>query len=147
MVGEPEILEENLSFALYAAAHIFVRRYGELLAQLDLTYTQYLVMLVLWEGDRITVKAVGRRLLLDSGTLTPLLKRLEANGWITRRRDEEDERQVRLTLTTAGDHLKQRAAAIPRQVDHATGLNDATRARLRATLAAARSALMSERLT
>lgn len=89
-------LEEQLCFAVYLAGHAFTRMYRTVLADLGLTYPQYLVMLVLWECDGLSVKAVGERLMLDSGTLTPLLKRLEAAGLIVRERSRQDERQVRL---------------------------------------------------
>src|SRR5437764_419499 len=92
-------LSAQLCFATYAAAHAFTRLYKPLLEPLKLTYPQYLVMLVLWESDDVTVKEIGQRLFLDSGTLTPLLKRLEAAGIVRRIRDRNDERQVRISLT------------------------------------------------
>ena len=97
--------------------------YKPLLAPLGLTYPQYLVMLVLWEGDGVAVSQVGERLSLDSGTLTPLLKRLEAAGLLQRVRDVADERRVLLQLTTAGRRLKARAASVPHSVACATGCN------------------------
>ena len=92
-------------FAIYSAAHAFTRVYKPLLDPLGLTYPQYLVMLVLWEQENITVKDIGERLFLDSGTLTPLLKRLQSAGLVERTRDAKDERQVRITLTAKGREL------------------------------------------
>ncbi len=99
-------LSDQLCFVTYSAAHAFNRVYKPLLDPLGLTYPQYLVLLVLWEGDNITVKEIGQRLFLDSGTLTPLLKRLEAAGIVERTRDVQDERQVRITLTQKGRDLQ-----------------------------------------
>ena len=95
-------LDQQLCFAVYAAAHAFNRFYKPLLVPLGLTYPQYLVLLVLWEADGQTVSGIGERLMLDSGTLTPLLKRLEAAGFVTRARSAHDERQVLVRLTDAG---------------------------------------------
>ncbi len=115
-------LDNQLCFAIYATVHSYNRLYKPLLDPIELTYPQYLVMLVLWEGDDLTVKEVGQRLLLDSGTLTPLLKRLEAAGRVRRTRDLVDERQVRITLTPEGQALKRIAATIPAEINLATGL-------------------------
>ena len=98
-------LSDQLCFATYAAAHAFTRVYKPLLDPLGLTYPQYLVMLVLWEQENLTVKEIGERLYLDSGTLTPLLKRLQSAGLVERTRDAKDERQVRITLTAKGREL------------------------------------------
>lgn len=106
-------LDNQLCFALYAASGLVTRAYRPLLEPLGLTYPQYLVMLALWEEAPRTVKALGQALDLDSGTLTPLLKRLEANGFVTRRRDAEDERKVQIDLTPAGVALREKAAAVP----------------------------------
>lgn len=114
-------LDRQLCFALYAASLAMTRLYKPLLEPLGLTYPQYLVMLVLWEGDGITVSQLGERLALDSGTLTPLLKRLEAAGLVQRLRDAADERRVLLQLTAAGRGLKTRAAAIPVAIAGASG--------------------------
>ena len=108
------LLDEQLCFALYAASRRMTATYRPLLDALDLTYPQYLVMLVLWEQDGITVRELGERLQLDSGTLTPLLKRLEQGGLLGRRRRQSDEREVEITLTEAGDKLRERAADVPR---------------------------------
>lgn len=107
-------LGNQLCFAVYAAAHAFTAAYKPLLDKLGLTYPQYLVLLVLWEEDGLTVKAIGQRLHLDSGTLTPVLKRLEAAGFVRRRRDDQDERQVRVTLTDKGRETQTEALEVPR---------------------------------
>ena len=114
-------LDTQLCFALYAASLTMTKLYKPLLEPLGLTYPQYLVMLVLWEGDGITVSQLGERLALDSGTLTPLLKRLQAAALVQRLRDAADERRVLLQLTTAGQALKQRAAKVPLAVARASG--------------------------
>lgn len=106
-------LDNQLCFAVYSTSLAMTRLYKPLLDKLDLTYPQYLVMLALWEHDGLTVSELGERLSLDSGTLTPLLKRLEANGLVARLRDVADERRVRVTLTAAGRRLKSRAAGVP----------------------------------
>ena len=113
-------LDHQLCFALYSSSLAMTKLYKPLLEPLNLTYPQYLVMLVLWEGDGISVSDLGQRLLLDSGTLTPLLKRLEASGWVQRERDSADERRVLLHLTPAGKALKLRAMKVPPQVACAT---------------------------
>jgi len=106
-------LDNQLCFAIYSASLAMTRLYKPLLDQLELTYPQYLVMLVLWEQDGLMVSELGQRLSLDSGTLTPLLKRLEASGYVTRIRDVHDERRVHIHLTAAGRRLKARAAKVP----------------------------------
>ena|SRR5688572_10845500 len=106
-------LDNQLCFALYSASLAMTKLYKPLLDELGLTYPQYLVMLVLWEGDGLMVSELGQRLSLDSGTLTPLLKRLEAAGLISRLRDVQDERRVHIHLTAAGRKLKARAAKVP----------------------------------
>src|SRR5437870_5966914 len=109
----PLRLDNQLCFAVYSTAHAFNRFYKPLLDRLGLTYPQYLVMLVLWEEDGMSVKAIGERLFLDSGTLTPLLKRLEAAGLVKRTRSSEDERQVIVALTAQGEALKEKARSLP----------------------------------
>src|SRR6201988_2360795 len=109
----PLKLDNQICFAIYSAAHAFNRVYKPLLDQLGLTYPQYLVMLVLWERDGVPLKDIGERLFLDSGTLTPLLKRLEAAQLIRRTRSTEDERQVLIALTPQGQSLKEKARAVP----------------------------------
>ena len=106
-------LDNQLCFALYSASLAMTKVYKPLLDELGLTYPQYLAMLVLWERDGLMVSELGQRLYLDSGTLTPLLKRLETSGYISRIRDVEDERRVYITLTSSGRKLKTRAAKIP----------------------------------
>jgi DNA-binding MarR family transcriptional regulator len=106
-------LDRQICFPLYAAANAMVRLYRPLLDALGLTYPQYLAMLVLWENDRRSVGELGSLLHLDSGTLTPLLKRLEAAGLVARQRDPADERRVVVTLTAAGRKLKTRAREVP----------------------------------
>ena len=113
-------LDQQLCFALYAASLAMTKAYKPLLAPLGLTYPQYLAMLVLWEGDGITVSRLGERLALDSGTLTPLLKRLQALGLLQRLRDHTDERRVLLHLTASGRSLRQQALAVPQAVACAT---------------------------
>ena len=107
------LLDNQLCFALYSTSLAMTKLYKPLLETLGLTYPQYLVMLVLWERDGLMVSELGERLFLDSGTLTPLLKRLEASGLIARIRDVQDERRVHITLTQAGRALKAEAAQIP----------------------------------
>jgi DNA-binding MarR family transcriptional regulator len=114
-------LDKQLCFALYSASHAMTRAYQPLLAPLGLTYPQYLVMLVLWEQDGLAVGQVGERLKLDSATLTPLLKRLEAAGHLQRLRDTTDERRLRLQLTPQGRALRARAAHIPEQLAAGAG--------------------------
>lgn len=114
-------LDDFLCFAVYSLGHAFNKLYQPLLKRLDLTYPQYVTMVALWERDDVTVSQLGARLHLDSGTLTPLLKRLEAAGLIARARDKEDERQVRIRLTKAGAALKDKARAVSDAVFCATG--------------------------
>jgi MarR family transcriptional regulator, organic hydroperoxide resistance regulator len=116
-------IDQMLCFAVYATGHAFTRFYKPRLDALDLTYPQYLVFLVLWEEDDVTVKALGDKLFLDSGTITPLVKRLEARGLVMRRRDEQDERQVRIKLTAEGRALQGKAEAIPLAVVQGTGMD------------------------
>lgn len=138
-------LDEQLCFALYTASRLMTRAYRPLLEPLGLTYPQYLAMLVLWEDafdgrGAPTVKRMGERLLLDSGTLTPLLKRLEGQGFVRRRRSETDERELRVELTEAGRALRERALHVPLamlcQVDAAPVELIDLRGRLRALIAA-----------
>jgi MarR family transcriptional regulator, organic hydroperoxide resistance regulator len=112
----PLLLGNQLCFAIYSTAHAFNRVYKPLLKRLGLTYPQYLVMLVLWERDGVPVKDIGDRLFLDSGTLTPLLKRLEAAELIKRTRSTEDERHVLIALTSRGQALREKARAVPHAI-------------------------------
>lgn len=109
-------LENQLCFAVYACAREITKLYHPLLKELGLTYTQYVTLLALWEQDQVTVKQLGFKLYLDSGTLTPLLKKLESMGLISRIRDKKDERSVIITLTPQGDQLKSRALDIPKKL-------------------------------
>lgn len=117
-------LDEQLCFALYSASRAVTRAYAPLLEPLGLTYPQYLVLLVLWERDGLAVKELGERLALDSGTLTPLLKRLEAQALVERRRSERDERVVHIHLTAAGRALRTRARKIPAELACRAGYDD-----------------------
>ncbi len=106
-------LENQLCFPLYACAKEVVRRYAPMLEPLGLTYTQYIAMMVMWEHKSISVRDMGKLLFLDSGTLTPMLKKMEKAGWIRRRRSEEDERMVIVSITGKGEELHEKAAEIP----------------------------------
>lgn len=117
-------LRNQLCFPLYAASRELIKCYREYLEQIDLTYTQYIVMLVLWEERRLNVKTLGMRLYLDSGTLTPVLKSLEAKGYVLRTRSSEDERVLMVEVTPEGDALKERAMAIPHRMNGLTVLSD-----------------------
>lgn len=130
-----------LCFALYSAAHAMQAAYKPLLEPLGLTYPQYLALSALWAEDGQTVGQIGAALMLDSNTLTPLLKRLEQAGWITRRRDSADERQVRLALTDEGRALGDRAAEVPLCFLDRTGLSVEDAAQMRDDLNALRDRL------
>jgi len=106
-------LDNQLCFPLYAVSREVIKQYKPFLDQLDLTYTQYIAMMVLWEEGKISAKALGDRLYLDSGTLTPLLKSMQAKGLVERRRNEEDERVLDVYLTPQGRALEERAAGVP----------------------------------
>lgn len=127
-------LDQQLCFALYSASLAMTKQYKPLLEPLGLTYPQYLVMLVLWETSPVSVNEVGKRLSLDSGTLTPLLKRLEASGLISRQRDAEDERRVLLSLTPKGQEMKQKALSVPQAIACQVGIGLDDIAALRSTL-------------
>jgi len=142
---EARTLANQLCFAVYSTAHAFNKAYKPLLDPLGLTYPQYLVMLILWDEDEVTVKELGHRLQLDSGTLTPLLKRLEANGLVTRRRSEADERRVVVALTEAGKALDAKARDVPRNMLCSTGLTLDGLNRMREELLAVRSELTSSK--
>lgn len=113
-------LDQQMCFALYSANLALHKVYRKLLSKLDLTYPQYLVMLVLWQRDDVTVSEIGEKLFLDSATLTPLLKRLEAAGLLMRHRAKTDERQVIITLTDTGKLLREQAKGIPEAILCAT---------------------------
>jgi DNA-binding MarR family transcriptional regulator len=106
-------LDNQLCFSVYALSRLITKAYQPLLEALEVTYPQYLVLLLLWEHTALTVKELGEKLLLDSGTLTPLLKRMEQRGWLSRRRAEHDERSVIVTIQPAGRVLEKRAQQIP----------------------------------
>lgn len=119
----PELLFDNqICFPLYSAANAIVRAYRPLLDQLDLTYLQYMVLMVLWQESCLNVKELGQRLRLDSGTLTPLLKRLEAKGFVERTRSEVDERMRMISITKAGRALQSKARDIPHKLACTIGL-------------------------
>lgn len=138
---DPLSLDNQLCFALYSSSLLMTKLYKPLLDEIGLTYPQYLAMLALWEEDGVTVSALGNRLYLDSGTLTPLLKRLEKAGLIQRERNAEDERQVLVRLTAAGRTLKRQAAAIPRKVAASAGVPVAELIALRKKLQKLRSGM------
>ncbi|HTI03639.1 MAG TPA: MarR family transcriptional regulator [Acidisoma sp.] len=135
-------LSEFLCFAVYSTNHAFNRVYKPLLETLGLTYPQYLVMVQLWAEDGQTVGALGGRLFLESNTLTPLIKRLEAQGLVRRARDPADERQVRVALTETGRALEARALSVPACVFAATGMELPRLQRLVEDMTALRTALM-----
>lgn len=144
MAREPSLtLDKQLCFAVYSTAHAFNRFYKPLLDRIGLTYPQYLAMLVLWEGDGVTVKHLGERLMLDSGTLTPLLKRLETLGLVSRKRAEADERQVLVSLTPAGRKMREKAQEIPPAVACGTGLDAASFTTLMDALEGLRARLLA----
>ncbi len=116
-------LERHLCFKLYALSRQITQAYRPLLDSLDLTYPQYLVLVVLWEEKTINVKDLGARLLLDSGTLTPLLKRLEQKGLLSRQRDPRDERSVTIGLTRAGSAMKEKVAEMPEVLKNCLALD------------------------
>ena len=128
------MLDEQLCFALYTASRAMTGCYRPKLDELGLTYPQYLVLLVLWERGEMSVTGIGQALQLETGTLSPLLKRLEATGMVTRTRQAGDERSVRVGLTAAGRGLEGRAAAVQREAGIATGMSSAELAELRELL-------------
>lgn len=109
-------LKNQLCFPLYAASNAIIRRYKPLLEKLDLTYTQYITMMVLWENKNINVKKLGECLYLNSGTLTPLLKKLETKGYIERKRSKEDERNLNISITKKGEELQEKALNVPKEL-------------------------------
>lgn len=109
-------LENQLCFPLYACSKEIIKQYRPYLEELDLTYTQYITMMVLWEEKRINVKELGKKLFLDSGTLTPVLKSLESKGYVSRYRSSEDERVLLIEITQSGETLKEKAVSVPNQI-------------------------------
>lgn len=138
-------LEALLCFAIYSAGHAFNQLYRPLLEEIGLTYPQYLAMVALWSKDDQTVKDLGRALFLESNTLTPLIKRLEGAGYLTRSRDPVDERQVRVRLTEEGKLLRAKALAIPACVGEATGLSNEDLNRLVREIVATRDTILSRK--
>jgi MarR family transcriptional regulator, organic hydroperoxide resistance regulator len=134
-------LDNQLCFGLYAAANAIVRAYRPFLAALGVTYPQYLVLMALWERDRQTVSELGRELKLDSGTLTPLLKRMEAAGLVARRRRARDEREVEIGLTEQGRRLRDPGLGVRREVVCLLGMSQSDIVRLRNELNAVINAL------
>jgi MarR family transcriptional regulator, organic hydroperoxide resistance regulator len=137
------LLDHQLCFALYSTAHAFNRVYKPLLDRLGLTYPQYLVMLVLWEHDDIPVKEIGEKLFLDSGTLTPLLKRLEVAGLLKRTRSKDDERQVLIALTVQGQALRDKAKTLPQAILAASGCSVGELSAMKNELVALRDRLLA----
>lgn len=137
-------LDMQICFALYGASHAFNRAYKPLLEPLGLTYPQYLVLMALWEKETATVKVLGEMLGLDSGTLSPLLKRLEQAGLITRKRGTVDERQVMIALTPDGAEMKTKAAEVMRAIGEATGCSLDELGKLRDQLNALKENLVKE---
>ncbi len=127
-------LENQLCFPLYACSKEIVRRYKTYLDKLDLTYTQYIVMMVMWEEKELNVKELGDKLFLDSGTLTPVLKKLEAKGYVTRERSKIDERTLIVTLTEGGKELRESAVGIPVRMRGCLKLSDEEMIQLRTML-------------
>ena len=119
---DPLKLENQICFPLYACAKEIVKAYKPYLDELDLTYTQYITMMVMWEHKELRVKEVGSYLYLDSSTLTPLLKRLEEKGYVSRRRSTEDERDLIVTITDAGTALREKALTVPQRLAACVGL-------------------------
>lgn len=134
-------LDNQLCFALYSASLALNKLYRQLLTPLGLTYPQYLVMMVLWEQDDVTVSQIGERLFLDSATLTPLLKRMESAGLLLRQRSRNDERQVAVTLTDAGRALREKAQTLPESVRCAASCDVDTLISLKGQLEAFRDSL------
>ena len=134
-------LDNQICFAVYSAAHAFNKVYKPLLDRLGLTYPQYLVMLSLWERDGVPLKDIGERLFLDSGTLTPLLKRLETAGLVKRTRSTEDERQVLIALTAQGQALKEKARSVPQSILEATDCSVGQLVELKSEIVALRDRL------
>jgi DNA-binding MarR family transcriptional regulator len=131
---DPLLLDNQLCYALYAAAHRMTKSYRPLLERMGLTYPQYLVLLVLWETDGVTVSEIGRRLRLDSGTLTPVLKRLEGADFVSRSRRRSDEREVEIALTPRGRALRAEAVGVRKSVMCQLNLSEPEVQALRADL-------------
>ncbi|MEH0153842.1 MarR family transcriptional regulator [Limibacter armeniacum] len=129
-------LDNQLCFQLYALSRKITQLYGPMLKKLDITYPQYLIFLVMWEHKELSIKEIGSRLHLDTGTLTPMLKRMEQKGWLTRQRDKQDERVVKIALTESGWSLQPKAVDIPKDLVCAMHLDLEEAAQMRETLKA-----------
>lgn len=138
---DPLLLDQQLCFALYSTSLAMTKVYKPLLEKVGLTYPQYLMMLVLWENDHLPLKELARRVHQDSGALTPVLKRLEAEGYVTRRRSAEDERNLSIELTEQGRALRERARDINSTISSYCALGDAQMSELREILMALRAKL------
>jgi DNA-binding MarR family transcriptional regulator len=124
-MSNPKLLLGNqLCFPLYATSKEIIRKYRPFLEQLGITYTQYITLLVLWEEDNVSIKELGERLYLDSGTLTPIIKKLEKQGIVTRERDPKDERKIVITLTSKGHELYEKAQFIPDEIRKCVNITD-----------------------
>lgn len=123
-------IENQLCFPLYACAKEVVKKYKPFLDKIDLTYTQYITMMILWDKKQMNVKALGECLYLDSGTLTPLLKKLESKGYVSRKRSENDERNLLVTITEKGEQLKEQAVEIPVSIGNCVNLSSEESAQL-----------------
>ena len=123
-------IENQICFPLYACSREIIKRYKPFLDEIDLTYTQYITMMVLWEHKTMNVKAMGEQLYLDSGTLTPVLKKLESKGYITRQRSTADERNLVVTITDAGEALKEKAVTVPAEIAKCSNLEPTEAAEL-----------------
>ena len=117
-------IENQLCFPLYACSKEVIKKYKPFLDKVDLTYTQYVVMMVLWSEEEINVKLLGEKLFLDSGTLTPLLKKLESKGYINRKRSKSDERNLLISITESGKRLKDEVKDIPKEIGKCINLSD-----------------------
>lgn len=143
-VDDPLCLENQLCFSLYAAAHAIKKAYRPLLEELGLTYPQYLILIVLWKTDGLKVSDIGQRLNLDSGTLTPVLKRLETSGFVRRTRRLQDEREVEIGLTAPGRALRDQAIGVRREIVHQLKMSEPEIAALRSDLNALIATLNTE---
>lgn len=143
--GDPLLLDRQVCFPLYAASNLLTRIYRPVLEPLGLTYSQYLVMLVLWEQSPASVGDLGERLHLDTGTLTPLLKRMELGGFVSRRRDPKDERRVLIEPTPHGHDLREAAVTVPATLSRQLGLGEAEVDELRSAVKAFVRVLMGSK--
>ncbi len=124
MKNSKMLLDSQLCFPLYATSKEIIRKYRPFLESLNITYTQYITLLVLWEEDKVSIKELGSRLYLDSGTLTPIIKKLEKQGIVTRERDVRDERKIVITLTEKGHQLYEKAQFIPNEIQKCVNITE-----------------------